>query len=325
MMAGMGCSRRSPVPFIVLLTGLALATASGPLSGQASRRVVVTLSADTVEMGSVFELLVQAPVPTGAILRFPDSLPATATMESAAPARSTSAESADGTIVWTLVYPMMPFGTGDVTIPGFDLTLLSADGRGERSRNVVRVPERTVWVAPVLTVEDLARPIEPEGPKDVVGGDWSRPALTLMLVCSSVLALALVSMTQGWLARAADESGPALPTLEARRARALREMDELLADGLHATGQQREFYTRTTSIVRRYAHSVDGRFAPSLTSSELVVSLGASYPQATGTLPEEMCAAEAVKFGRRCPDADSAERHWNVLRRWISTSPHAPS
>lgn len=325
MMAGMGCSRRSPVPAIVLLTGLALATVSGPLSGQAPPRIVVTLSADTVEMGSVFELLVQASVPNGSVLRFPDSLPATATMESAAPARSTSGVSADGTMVWMLAYPMMPFGTGDVAIPGFDLTLLSADDRGEGSGHLVRVPERTVWVAPVLTVEDLARPIEPEGPADVVGGDWSRPALTLMLVCSSVLALALVSATRGWLAPATDDGGPVLPTPEEARARALREMDELLAHGLHAAGQQREFYTRTTGIVRRYVRSVDGRFAPSLTSSELAASLETMHPHCTGTLSEEMRAAEAVKFGRRRPAPESAERHWKTVRSWISALPSVPS
>jgi hypothetical protein len=325
MRVGMGCARRSPLLSVILLTGLALATASGPLSGQVSPQIVVTLSADTVEMGSVFELLVQVFVPDGSVLRFPDSLPATATMESAAPARSASMESADGRIVWTLSYPMMPFGTGDVTIPGFDLTLLSAEGRGEESGDLVRLPERTVWVAPVLTVEDLARPIEPGGPADVVGGDWSRSALALMLVCSSVFALALVSVTQGWLAPVAADGRPVPPTLEEARARALREMDELLADGLPAAGQQREFYTRTTSVVRRYARRVDERFAPSLTSSELVASLGATRPQDLGNLPEEMCAAEAVKFGRRRPDAASVERHWKILRSWISASPDAPS
>lgn len=325
MMVGMSRYRRSPAPSIVLLAGLALANTPGPASGQSPPPIVVGLSADTVEMGSVFELLVQVSVPHGIVPRFPDSLPATATMESAASARAASAEAGDGNILWTLVYPLMPFGTGDVLVPGFDLTMLPTDGRGEGSGSLVRVPERTVWVAPVLTVEDLAGPIEPRAPADVVGGSWSRPALALMLVCSSVLALALVSTTQGWLAAAAADGRPVATTLEERRARALNEMDELLADGLHAVGQQRAFYTRTSCIIRRYMHSVDGRLTPSLTSSELVASLGATSPQWLGTLPEEMRTAEAVKFGRRRPDADSAKRHWQTLRHWIATSPHGRS
>ena len=72
-------------------------------------------------MGELFELRVSIPVPPNSVVYFPDTLPATVNMESAAPVR-VHADAAPGSeAVLTLTYPMMAFGTGTLPVPGFDV------------------------------------------------------------------------------------------------------------------------------------------------------------------------------------------------------------
>jgi hypothetical protein len=306
--------------------------------------MTVGLSADTVLMGELFELRVTFPVPAGSIVYFPDTLPPTVNMESADVPRVTAVTAPDGGASVTLAYPMIAFGVGTLPVPGFDIVVAprredagleplpggSVTGRWSdamargASAALTRIPRQAVWVMPVFTAQDLAEGVEPMPPDDVMGGDWSWPSLVFVVLFSSAFAITLVATTKTWLARGWARHGHDMAAPEASRARALRRLDELLAEGLHERGRQFDFYTRSSGIVRSYVEGMDAAWAPSLTSSELMGRLGDRAGGSVGDLPREMVAAEAVKFGRLRPDPSVADAHGRALRRWIEDSGRFP-
>jgi len=318
----------------VLLTASATAA-------QATPPFTATLSADTVAMGEIFDFSVAVPVPSGSVVYFPDTLPTTIYVESAAPVRVDVEPAADGGSRLLLTYPVMAFGVGELPVPGLDILMRargdqagvlelpggSATGAWDEAprqagSRVTRIPRQAVWVTPVFTVEQIAEGVEPMPANDVAGGNWSWPSISLMLLCGSLLVGTLVSTTKGLVERAEARRGaPVPPTPEERRARALDDLDALLALGLHRSGRVLEFYDGGSTIVRRYVEGSDGGWPDSLTTTELMRRLRARSGDAVaGALPEAMRQAEVVKFGRLRPGSDDAERHWHVLREWVRAS-----
>jgi hypothetical protein len=325
-----------------LSAALALGLTAAPADAQSARPFTVSMSADTVDMGELFELRVNIPVPPSSSVYFPDTLPATVNMESASSVRMEAGTSSDGGATVTLTYPMIAFGVGPLPVPGFDV-LVAPRGDGAEgaelpggsmigawsdapsragSGALTRIPRQAVWVAPVFTPQDLVQGIEPMPPNDVVGGAWNWPSLALILLFSSVVAVTLVSTTREWLTRAGGGGVPYEdPTLEALRQRALRQLDALLAEGVPTDDRLLDFYTRSSGIVRSYVEAMDREWASSLTSGELMVRLRErSGEEAAGRLPAELGTAEVVKFGCLRPGRDAAEEHWRALRGWVEAS-----
>ena len=325
------------IPWAVITCG-AFASAPGLATAQAPAAFSVAVSTDSVEMGELFEMRVSVPVPPNSIVYFPDTLPATVNMESASPVRVGATATAEGAEL-QLTYEMMAFGVGPLPVPGLDVLMTARGGQdgamqlpagsvtgawtdapGPSGARVVRIPRQAVWVAPVFTPGDLFTGVDPMPPNDVSGGNWSWPALTLLLLCSSLLALSLVSTAKGVLERAGIRAPNPPPTPDELRRRALEELDALLAEGHHREGRSLDFYTGGSDIVRRYVEGL-GSGRTSLTSTELMQRLQAgSGVRASGDLADQMRLAEVVKFGRLRPDAVSAEKHWGILRSWIAGS-----
>jgi hypothetical protein len=170
---------------------------------------------------------------------------------------------------------------------------------------------------------------------DVIGASWSTSLLALLLVSSCVLLAVLVLTVRGRLrSRARSRASPAIleRRLDEAKREALKELDSLLARGLHTTGRTHDFYTASSGVVRRYAERLDARWGLALTSTELVRDLQApgngvatlSANEGTSGLTDglaaEMSAAEVVKFGRRLPEVVAAEAHWRAIREWIEKS-----
>ena len=236
----------------------------------------------------------------------------------------------------------MAFGMGTLPVPGFDVLMAPRGGQAgvealpggsvvgswadaplrTGSATLTRIPRQAVWVVPVFTPADFIEGIDPMPANDVAGGAWNWPSLALALLFSSVLAVTLVSTTREWLTHSRGGGVPHEdPTLEALRQLALRQLDDLLADGIHTDGRLLDFYTRGSGIVRRYVEAMDRDWAPSLTSGELMGRLHERWgKEAAAGLPIELGAAEVVKFGRLRPDHTAAERHWRALRDWVDAS-----
>ena len=321
---------------------LAVVVAAESAGAQSTPSPTISASTDTIEMGEIFELKVGIAVPPATIVYFPDTLAATVNLESAAPVRTRAEPAEDGGALLTLTYPVMAFGMGTLPIPGFDVLMAP---RGDQagvevlpggsvvgswidaplrtgSVRLTRIPRQAVWVAPVFTPADFIEGIDPMPANDVAGGAWNWPSLALALLFSSVLAVTLVSTTRAWLTDSSGGGAPHEdPTLEALRQLALRQLDDLLAGGIHSEGRLLDFYARSSGIARRYVEAMDRDWAPSLTSGELMGRLHKRWgEEAVAGLPIELGAAEVVKFGRLRPDHTAAERHWQALRDWVDAS-----
>ncbi len=339
--------------------GIALALlASGAAAGEGqveeSGASSVSLSADTVGLGDVFELRVTLRVPPRRVVYFPDSIVGVDGLESFRPvqweAQPVEGEGAD----LTLTYRLIAFKVGIVSVPGFEVLTapvadLAANGDGDRrgvlpggsvvgALSEVRgaggsdvsygrsaIPSQRVWVASALMLEDIAGGLEPRPPADIVGSSWDWSSLVPVLVLSVLLIVVLAVTVWGWLwDRRMETAGTEAASVDSPEScwlEALDELDRVLGLGLHTQGRMDEFYTRSSGTVRTYIESLDPTWGSSLTSTELMARLEAQINgRASRDLRTAMRIAEIVKFGCLRPDGVAAEEHWRALRDWVHAS-----
>ena len=332
------------------LTGPPLAHPSVHLSAQTSPTIHdVGLSADSVEIGDRVDLSFTLRLPEGTVAFLPDSLAAGA-VEPFAPVEWTAEETADGAIRLSVLYPLVVFGTGPLTIPEVDLFVAPAEdaiaaglaSMGDRvgswdsfreapsavpSARLLTVPGQSVQAASVLVLDDITTQIVPRPPADVSGGsrDWASTALVAFFGLLLV-GVATVS-TRDWMASRADDPPPP----PSARDEALAALDALLEEGLHREGRVQAFYVGWSDVVRRYVEDFADDWSPAWTSTELISDLqgrrrGVAIERAltADAIAVEMRLAEEVKFGGLRPDADTAEAHLRGARDWIASSrlPH---
>jgi hypothetical protein len=327
-------ARASAVAAFAALTSLAQ-------PGTAQTGFVARLSADTVEVGEVFSLLVRVPVPAGSVVFFPDTVARTDFLESNRPARWEAEADASGGAVLTLDYPVMAFGIAVVPVPGFDIFVRPAAGdsgtplpggsligswddaptSGGAAARALRVPRRGVWVRPVFTQEQVDAGVEPMPSADVFGSSWHWPSALAVLGFGALLVWALARLALGWRgSRREVGAADGEWTADTSRRYALAELARLRDEDLVATGRVHELYTRSSGIVRAHASRVVTAYGTDLTSTELVGRLDDEPAESASThLGPELGTAEVVKFGRMRPAAEAAERHLASLRSWLES------
>ena len=325
---------------------VALVWALQPLSTAAqSPEPVAVLSADSVEMAEVFELRVEVPVPGGSMVYFPPNVPSTSDVESFTPVDWRARRGPNSGATIELRYALIPFGMGNIALPRVDVITMpledETDGEDIPGGSIVGVWEErqqtirytrsitppTIWVEPVYSSDDVVAGMSPRGPEDVFGFSWSWPSMALLLLFSTVTASAVVTTTREGLAHRAEPAPlpPPGPTpLEEARKQALTELDRLLAADSYPAERAHELYEESSSIVRGYVERLDAEWGPELTSTELMDRLKGGSPE-NAVLAAEMRTAEAVKFGRLRPHAESTAVHLTVLRAWLGGRPEVRS
>lgn len=325
-----------------VLTGVACLPEAEDAAAQAVPRVTVdevALSADTVGIGDAFELRMSVSLAPGSVLFLPDSLTAPG-FEPLGPATWTVDR--DNNVV-EVVYPLIAFQVGAVDVPEFEVYAAAreegvAAGMAQQGALVGRfedfidgvdavpsarlrtVPAQRLWVASVLHVEDVAVGLRPRPPADVAGASVHLWAVLLGAAGLAVLVWAGGGALLVWR----RERAAALAAVTARD-RALRDLEELRASGAHTDGRLQHFFTRTSDIVRRYVETLERKWGPAWTSTELMSELRRlPVGDPTDRLSSEMTDAEFVKFGGRRPDVDAAEEHWDAVREWIASRPTTP-
>lgn len=304
------------------------------------------LSADTVEVGEIFELLVRVPVPAGSVVHFPDTVATTEVVESHSPVRWEAEPDLSGGATLTLAYPVIVYGAGMMPVPGFDVFVSSSGGattgvpipggsfvgawedaptRGAAYVPPLRVPRRGVWVNPVFTPEQVEAGLQPMPSADVMGASWHWPSVLVGIFFAGMLGMVVARAVRAGLGPRSRWSvtapGDVRWTPEASRRHALDELDRLHEEDLPSRGLLLELYTRSSGIIRRYAERLDPSDGADLTSSELTHRLQARTHERDGsTLFGEMRTAEVVKFGRLRPEREEAETHLRSLRAWIEGS-----
>lgn len=311
---------------------------TAPVHGQNVPRLTVheaTLSADTVGIGDSFDVTLRIEVAPNSVAFLPDSLYAPG-FEPLGPVQWT--RSGENEI--TATYPLIAFQVGVVEVPDFEVFAAStaeAIAAGVASpgdvvgdfggfvENVAELPSArlrsvapmSLWVASVLIVEDVAVGFRPRPPADVRGAN--RSPLALVLGLGSLLLLGWVGTVSArdWQRRRA-----ALARAVDARHRALADLDDLMATAPHRDGRVRDFFQRSSDIVRRYVEQLEERWGPAWTSTELMSDLReAPVTDSSDRLEGEMASAETVKFGGDRPDVERADEHWHAVRAWIEAQP----
>jgi hypothetical protein len=299
----------------------------------------VELSADSVDMAQVFDLVVRVEVPAGSAVYFPDTIAATPYVESHEPV-AWRAERSDAGATLTLRYALIPFHTGRVQVPSVDVVVAPvASAEGEEGEDIPggsrvgawddlpgaasairrhRSEDVEVWVAPVQTDEELASGAMPRPPDDVMGFGWSWPNVLLLGLFGSTLAAAGATTGRDWMARrrVAVPVPPTASTPEAARLAALAEIDRLLADA-RANEEETSLYRKSSDAVRRYVEQLDAAWGPELTSTELMDRLR-RVRAGRDTPARELSTAERVKFGRLRTGRDGVRSYLEALRAWLT-------
>ncbi len=306
----------------------------------------VALSADSVEIGDRFDLLVELHLGPDEVAFFPDSLAAPGVEPFDGVAWTATAGESGGTVL-SVSYPLLAYQTGPVLVPDFDVFVaprgeaIEADYAGDGdlvgswdafrsaparvpSVRLLPVPPRQVMVATVLGLDYITTQITPRPPADLSGGDRDWIATLLVGLFGVLLSGVAVSSARDWVRYRSMVPPPPPPT---PKEQALTALAEIEASGMHADGRLREFYGSWSEAVRRYVESFQAAWSPAWTSTELMTDLqgarrSVAVERATG--PEEiagiMRTAEEVKFGGRRPDADAALAHLHRARAWIEGS-----
>jgi hypothetical protein len=304
------------------------------------------LSADTVEVGEVFELLVRVPVPAGSVVHFPDTVATTEVVESYAPVSWEAEPDPTGGATLMLAYPVIVYGAGMMPVPGFDVFVgpspagapgsplpggsvvgawEDAPTRGDVYVRPLRVPRRGIWVNPVFTPEQVEAGLQPMAAADVIGASWHWPSVLVGLFFAGLLVVVAARALRAGLgpssrwALAAPGGTPWTP--EASRRHALDELDRLREEDLPAKGRTLELFTRSSGIIRSYVERLDPSYGADLTSSELTRRLQErANERDRSILFGEMRTAEVVKFGRLRPEGEEADTHLRSLRTWVDGS-----
>jgi len=300
----------------------------------------IELSADSVDLAEVFDLVVHVGVPAGSAVYFPDTLPTVAEIESFAPVEWRAERTGDSATL-QLTYALIPFGEGDIAVPTPEIVIapVTAAEQGEalpggslvadwadvpratgRTVRRVDVPQQSIWIHPARFGGALGDGVSPRGPDDVLGTSWSWPSVALVGFFSSILAAAGVTQSRRWLderaSRIAAAAGGPSTVEEARRA-ALAAIERLIADAPHATAREKAVYAASSDVVRAYAARLAPDWVPGLTSTELMRRFeGTAAGEAD--VARAMAVAERVKFGRLRTGSDALGSHLSELRIWLS-------
>jgi hypothetical protein len=335
---------------IALLVSGAVPGAGASVSGDGSevglrlrqvpRVARASLSSDTIALGDRFDLRLGVIVSEDHVVFLPDSVGGTG-FEPLGAVEWSASTLATGEIELSVVYPLIAFDVGSVVVPEFEVFTgrrdeseaagLSVPGAvvgswsGFReapaalpSARVASVPERSVWVASVLVVDETTGQLAPRPAADVWGANRHWVSTLLMLVFALGLLGAVAAAVREW---SGSDPGRAVPDIDPR-GRALIALDELLASGLHLQGRTKDFFTESSTIVRAYVEEFDASWSRAWTSTELMRGLSTRVPDSAAPegIVTAMARAEAVKFGGARPDVTEAEAHWRVVRDWIEAS-----
>jgi hypothetical protein len=164
--------------------------------------------------------------------------------------------------------------------------MYEVDERGNIA--ILRAPPVSLTVLPAsagpLAGAEL-RPIQPIIPRGT-------PTLTQAITAAALLILVLVAALV-FLLRHRNSLSLGQPHQLPPQVRALREIDELQAEGLYERGAVKEFYRRFTGILRRYLEVLKGFPAPGCTAEEIAEHLPG---EEDGRLAHLLKWADLVKF-----------------------------
>lgn len=294
-------------PFVPLLL---LACGAVPAAAQGAPVLSVGLSHDTVTVGDRFVVMLRVQAPPGARVDPPARLDSAPELQPVGP-RIDGSDPATGALGFG--YPMAAWRPGALAPRFAAVRVAYPDGRA----STLRVPLRLPFVRSVLPADTSK--VEPRGPRDVIGPDWDRRLIAILLLLALLLLAPSAVLVRRWL-RKRLARGAAAPPVDPR-ARALATLDQARKMRLVETGDWKPFYTLTAEALRGYLDALSPRWSADLTTEELVSALETAAAEGgTANLVGGLLAeADAVKFARADSTPEEAERHWREAREWVES------
>ena len=213
--------------------------------------------------------------------------------------------------------PVQVFDSGYYRLPEF----IFVDGRDSVRSSRLVLTVRPVKVSADDPISPLTDPSEPEDPSifDALP-DW------LVYYWWIILVVALLAAGGWWLWRRYRKIGSILPPKPEPPAHevALRRLQRLKARKLWQSGQEKEFYTILTDILREYLDRRFGIKAMEMTSSQIMDTLSddSSLRESRQMMRQILDMADFVKFAmvRPLPD-DNVKAFDNAVSFVESTRP----
>lgn len=330
------------------LTGLGVALAMLPGAGLGAQQARTAVVPQSVTIGDIFRVAVRVAVPAGAVVVFPDTLDVPESVEAAARREVTVDSTRPELRTYTAVFPLTAWKPGTVQLPPARVRLELPDGG-----NFVEATFPAVSVTSVLPPDTAA--IEPKPAKDVIG-----PSRLLWPTALGIGLLAALLLLAIWIYRRRRPAPVRVAGVPPRYA-ALAELDRIRRLGYLERGDLKAFYSAITAVLRTYTATLDARWSPDLTTTELeramtlaavawaaVESDRAAAPVTRDTGLEEpvgeaaeprvhapvpvtseaivemtslLNRSDLVKFAGRRPPVSEAERAWTESRRWVEAYP----
>lgn len=286
-----------------------LAATTAAVGGQGGELPAIETSVvpETVTVGSRFVYRVSVRTTPGVGVVFPQVLDTTGVVTSVTPAQVRSS----GDTLWAAEFEGAAWEPGRHRLPPVAVTLLVP---GDSTR-VVEASGPEVVVRSVLPAN--AEAVEPRGPKDVWGGNWTVWEWGLAaLAAAALLGLALYA---GHRLRSRKPAVPAVsldPKVVALSA--LATLEDKGAAWL-VDGDAKAYYTQLSQILRYYLQALNPTWSPDLTTAELLLRLRLESVSGYHAfeLADILGEADLVKFAPVRPLARDAVTLTERAREWV--------
>ena len=269
----------------------------------------VGASPDTVTVGDRFLVLLQAVAPPDTRVELPARLDSLPELHPAGPPRDRSDSARSD---FATAYPMVAWRPGALPPLYAPVRVTYADGRVV----TVRVPLRLPFVRSVLPADTSK--VEPRGPHDVLGPDWDRRLMLVLVLLAMLLLAPTAVFVRRWLRKRLARRRGAAPVDP--RARALATLELARRMRLSEAEEWKPFYTLTSEALRGYLDALSPGWGAELTTEELVRALEAAEVEDDDvrTVGALLSEADAVKFAGVGSSPAAAERHWQQAREWVA-------
>jgi len=279
------------------LAAVLLLTATAPIAAQS--RIQSDVDTTLVTVGDRITLTVRVAHPADASVVWPDSVDLSPFEVLGARLEPTATEGRGA--VSTAVFSIAAFELGEVEIPSFEVSVLSANGETE----ALATDRFGVEVTSVGSDEtgDI-RGIR--GPMSIaVSALW----LAFWALLFMLLGAAGFALYRRWRRRRGSvEHVVRGPPPRAPHEVALEALDALEASPLLARGEVKEYHVQASDILRRYVEAVFGVPALEMTTWEVIAGLEREDApgEARAELRRFLDQCDLVKFAKVRPEADTA-------------------
>jgi hypothetical protein len=222
---------------------------------------------------------------------------------------------ASGTRRWTLELTCEPIEAGELTLPALHLNTIDTRTQPPVSETLTTNP---VKVTVISVLDANADPMKFCDIKGQVEIPLVEKHPILIWVIGAGVVLVAAGSGAGYVKfRRWQATRP--------ESRALQAMDQLAAEDLISAHALDAFYTRLTSILRRYIEERFALRAPKQTTREFLESVQEASqltPAHRAMLGEFLSAADLVKFARQQPSPAEANRVLTTGRAFVEMARH---